>query len=37
MPVAYFTQLVGLSFGIAEKEFGMQRLFVPYKKASIGG
>jgi len=37
MPVAYFTQLVGLSFGIPEKELGLQRLFVPYKKASIGG
>jgi heterodisulfide reductase subunit B len=37
MPVAYFTQLVGLSFAIPEKELGMQRLFVPYKKASIGG
>jgi heterodisulfide reductase subunit B len=37
MPVAYFTQMVGLSFGIPEKELGLQRLFVPYKKASIGG
>jgi len=37
MPVAYFTQLIGLSFGIPEKELGLQRLFVPYKKASIGG
>jgi heterodisulfide reductase subunit B len=37
MPVAYFTQLVGLSFAIPEKELGLQRLFVPYKKASIGG
>ena len=37
MPVAYFTQLVGLAFGISEKALGMQRLFVPYKKAHIGG
>ena len=37
MPVAYFTQLVGLSFAIPDKELGLQRLFVPYKKASIGG
>jgi heterodisulfide reductase subunit B len=33
MPVAYFTQLAGLAFGISEKQLGMQRLFVPYKKA----
>ena len=37
LPVAYFTQLVGLAFGISEKELGMQRLFVPFKSASIGG
>ena len=28
MPVAYFTQLVGLAFGISDKQLGMQRLFV---------
>ncbi|MGD0229976.1 MAG: CoB--CoM heterodisulfide reductase iron-sulfur subunit B family protein [Syntrophorhabdales bacterium] len=37
MPVVYFTQLVGLALGIPESSLGMQRLFVPYKKASIGG
>jgi heterodisulfide reductase subunit B len=37
LPVAYFTQLVGLAFGISEKQLGMQRLFVPFKSASIGG
>ncbi|HUJ69106.1 MAG TPA: CoB--CoM heterodisulfide reductase iron-sulfur subunit B family protein [Syntrophorhabdales bacterium] len=37
MPVAFFTQLVGLSFAIPERELGLQRLFVPYEKASIGG
>jgi heterodisulfide reductase subunit B len=37
MPVAYFTQLLGLAFGIPDKKLGMQRLFVPYKKAQIGG
>lgn len=40
MPVLYFTQLMGLAFGIPEKELGIQRLFVqPEKmgKASVGG
>jgi heterodisulfide reductase subunit B len=40
MPVAYFTQLVGLSFGIAEKELGVQRLFVQpgkMQKSNAGG
>jgi heterodisulfide reductase subunit B len=40
MPVAYFTQLVGLSFGIAEKELGVQRLFVQptrVRKSNAGG
>lgn len=40
MPVLYFTQLMGLAFGIPEKELGIQRLFVqPEKmgKTSIGG
>jgi heterodisulfide reductase subunit B len=36
-PVVYFTQLLGLALGIPEKKLGMQRLFVPYKKAQIGG
>ncbi len=40
MPVAYFTQLVGLSFDIPEKQLGVQRLFVPPEKVtqlSVGG
>lgn len=32
MPVLYFTQLVGLAFGIPEKELGIKRLFVPPEK-----
>jgi heterodisulfide reductase subunit B2 len=31
MPVAYFTQLMGMAYGIEKKELGMQRLFVPPK------
>jgi len=39
MPVAYFTQLVGLSFGISEKQLGIERLFVSpeLSKISVGG
>jgi heterodisulfide reductase subunit B len=29
VPVAYFTQLIGLALGISRKELGLQRLFVP--------
>ncbi len=32
IPVAYFTQLIGVAFGLSEKELGMQRLF---KKPSL--
>jgi heterodisulfide reductase subunit B2 len=32
LPVAYFTQLVGIALGLSEKELGMQRLF---KKPSL--
>jgi heterodisulfide reductase subunit B2 len=31
MPVVYFTQLMGMAFGLGEKELGMHRLFVPPK------
>ncbi len=31
MPVAYFTQLMGMAFGIGERALGMQRIFVPPK------
>ncbi len=37
MPVVYFTQLLGMALGIPANKLGMQRLFVPYKKAQIGG
>ncbi|HNT35864.1 MAG TPA: CoB--CoM heterodisulfide reductase iron-sulfur subunit B family protein [bacterium] len=29
IPVAFFTQLMGLAMGLSEKELGLQRLFVP--------
>jgi heterodisulfide reductase subunit B len=32
MPVAYFTQLVGVSFNLPEKAIGLQRLFRPLPK-----
>lgn len=31
LPAAYFTQLMGLAFGIPETKLGLQRLFVPVK------
>jgi heterodisulfide reductase subunit B len=40
MPILYFTQLMGMAFGLSEKELGIQRLFVkPEKthKKSVGG
>jgi heterodisulfide reductase subunit B2 len=36
-PVAYFTQLMGLAFGIEGKKLGMQRLFIPPKAAAVEG
>jgi len=32
IPVAYFTQILGLALGIPERELGIQRLFVPLPK-----
>ncbi len=32
IPVLYFTQLMGLAFGLEEKSLGMQRLFIPMRK-----
>jgi len=29
LPVAYFSQLMGISYGISNRQLGMQRLFVP--------
>lgn len=40
VPVAYFTQLMGLAFGLKPKELGLQRLFVPIAEpvtAAIAG
>jgi heterodisulfide reductase subunit B len=37
VPVAYFSQLMGMAFGIPEKKLGMHRLFVPMKKKVAGG
>jgi heterodisulfide reductase subunit B len=31
IPVAYFTQLMGMGFGLEQREVGLQRLFVPLK------
>ena len=31
LPVAYFTQLMGLALGLPEKPLGLHRLFVPVK------
>jgi heterodisulfide reductase subunit B len=31
IPVAFFTQLLGLAFGINERKLGIQRLFMPIK------
>jgi len=35
IPVTFFSQLVGLALGLGEKELGMQRLFVPFKPATV--
>jgi len=31
LPVVYFTQLMGVGFGLSERELGLKRLFVPLK------
>lgn len=31
MPIVYFSQLLGLAFGLPERKLGMHRLFVPLK------
>ncbi|MBU1320397.1 MAG: CoB--CoM heterodisulfide reductase iron-sulfur subunit B family protein [candidate division Zixibacteria bacterium] len=33
VPVAYFTQLIGLALGIPQKKLGLQRLFVPLRES----
>jgi len=33
MPVAYFTQIMGVALGASRRELGLQRLFVPLKSA----
>ncbi len=33
VPVAYFTQLMGMAFGLESKKLGLQRLFVPMRPA----
>jgi len=33
VPVAYFTQLMGMAFGLENKKLGLQRLFVPMRPA----
>jgi heterodisulfide reductase subunit B len=32
IPVVFFTQLIGLAFGLSEKELGLQRGFAPMRK-----
>lgn len=34
LPVIYLTQLMGMAFGFADRELGMQRLFVPPVRAA---
>jgi len=34
LPVLYLTQLMGLAFGLPERDLGMQRLFVPFRRAA---
>jgi len=34
IPVAYFTQLMGLAMGIPDRELGLQRSFVPVRVAA---
>lgn len=36
-PIAYFTQLMGMAYGIESKKLGMQRLFVPPKAVAAEG
>jgi heterodisulfide reductase subunit B len=33
VPVAYFTQLMGMAFGLESRKLGLQRLFVPMRPA----
>jgi heterodisulfide reductase subunit B len=37
IPVAYFTQFIGLALGIPEKELGIQRLFIPLDLPALPG
>ena len=37
VPIAYFTQLMGLALGIPDKELGIQRLFHPIPHPAPGG
>ncbi|MDH4157318.1 MAG: CoB--CoM heterodisulfide reductase iron-sulfur subunit B family protein [candidate division Zixibacteria bacterium] len=34
VPVAFFTQLMGMAFGLGRRELGLQRLFVPLRDPS---
>ncbi|SYZ72646.1 Heterodisulfide reductase subunit B [Candidatus Zixiibacteriota bacterium] len=37
MPVAYFSQLMGLAFGMEDSKLGINRLFVPIKSSQFAG
>ncbi|UCF06254.1 MAG: CoB--CoM heterodisulfide reductase iron-sulfur subunit B family protein [bacterium] len=34
VPVAYFTQLMGIAFGLSPQQLGIQRLFIPLKSGA---
>lgn len=35
VPVAFFTQLLGLALGLSKKQLGMQRLFIPFPEPPV--
>jgi heterodisulfide reductase subunit B len=38
LPVVYLTQLMGMAFGLADRELGLQRLFIPpVRPAAVEG
>lgn len=36
VPTVYFTQLIGLAFGLSAKELGLHRGFIPFNFAGNG-
>jgi heterodisulfide reductase subunit B len=37
LPVVYLTQLMGMAFGLGDRDLGIQRLFVPPVRAAVEG